>query len=291
MAIVKPDGSLSGAMDDGVFRSYDGVTVLSSKPHDIRNPRSVSQQTNRLKLRNIISMYSCMKNALKDNFQGKAGCQSDYTRFQACNMTVKTAVYLTYDENVNHACVVAPYVVSFGTLPTIEYHLEEDWLVTDIDVTGMVVNEDATMSEFVELIPKRNPDFFRRGDKVGLIACFQKSLRKAIPGGYDLPVASCKYCEFELGVKDLTPVSEYMNGFEFRVNEENKLCFRRQGACGLAIVRTRGEGRKALSSVQTLAVNNPILEKYISEEQKQLAIASYANKKSRKSCHKSMPNF
>lgn len=282
MAIVKPDGSISGAMDDGVFRSYDGVTVLSSKPDVVRNPRSESQQTNRLKLRNIISMYSCMKTALKDNFQGKSGCQSDYTRFQSCNMTVKTAVYLTYDENLNHACVVAPYVVSFGTLPTIEYHLEDDWLVTDIDVNGMVVDECATMSDLSELIPLRNPDFFRRGDRVGLMACCQKTLRKAILGGYDLPVASCIYREFELGVKDQTPVSQYMPDFEFRINEDNKLCFRSQGACGLAVVRKRGEGRKAFSSVQTLAVNNPMLEKYTSDEQRQLAIASYVNKKSRK---------
>lgn len=281
MAIVKPDGSLSGAMDDGVFRSYDGVTVLSSKPHGIRNPRSVSQQTNRLKLRNIISMYSCMKDALKDNFQGKAGCQSDYTRFQACNMTVKSAVYLTYDENVNHVCVVAPYVVSFGTLPTIEYHLEEDWLVTDIDVTGLILDEKTAMYVFKEYLLD-NPDFFRHGDRVGLIACYQECAQKPTRNSCDLYRAYCEYCEFELSGKDTTPVSEYMNGFEFRVNEENRLCFRRQGACGLAIVRTRGEGRKAFSSVQTLAVNNPILEKYTSDEQKQLAIASYANKKSRK---------
>ncbi len=281
MAIVKPDGSLSGAMDDGVFRSYDGVTVLSSKPHGIRNPRSVSQQTNRLKLRNIISMYSCMKDALKDNFQGKAGCQSDYTRFQACNMTVKSAVYLTYDENVNHVCVVAPYVVSFGTLPTIEYHLEEDWLVTDIDVTGLILDEKTAMYVFKEYLLD-NPDFFRHGDRVGLIACYQECAQKSTQNNCDRYRAYCKYCEFELGGKDTTPVSEYMNGFEFRINEENRLCFRREGACGLAIVRKRGEGRKAFSSVQALAVNNPILEKYTSDEQKQLAIASYVNKKSRK---------
>lgn len=280
MAIVKPDGSLSGAMDNGVFRSYDGVTVLSSKPHGIRNPRSELQQMNRLKLRNIISMYSCMKDALKDNFQGKSGCQSDYTRFQGCNMTIKSAVYLTEDENLNHVCVVAPYIVSFGTLPTIEYHLEEEWLVTDIDVAGLKLDEKTAMYHFKEFLLD-NQDFFRRGDRVVLIACYQKCVQKSTQNSFDLYRANCEYCEFELSGKDTTPISQYMNGFEFRINEENKLCFRRQGACGLAIVRTRGEGRKAFSSVQTIAVNNPILERYTSEEQKQLAIASYAKKKSK----------
>ena len=231
MAIVKPDGSLSGAMDNGIFRSYDGVTVLSSKPHGIRNPRSVSQQTNRLKSRNIISMYGYMKNALKDNFQGKAGCQSDYTRFQACNMTAKSAVYLTYDENENHVCVVAPYVVSFGTLPTIEYHLEEEWLVTEIDVTGLNLDDETAMYYFKEYLLD-NQDLFRHGDKVVLIACYQECVQKSTQDSCDRYRANCEYCEFELSGKDTTPVRQYMNGFEFRVNEENKLCFRRQGACG-----------------------------------------------------------
>lgn len=268
MAKVKPDGSLSGIMDDGVFRSYNGQTFLCSRPDSVHNPRTLSQQTNRLKLRNIINMYGSMNGALKDNFQGKTGRQSDYTRFQGCNL-LQTAVYVTYDDRF--ACVVAPYVVSFGTLPSIGYHLEGEWLVTDIDVAGLELNADTKLSKLSECLLKTSGRF-SLGDRIELIACRQTN-------AMNLPRATCKYCEFVLDDKNYISLSQILNGFELRVNEENKLCFRREEACGLALVHKRGEGCETFASVQSLAVDNPLLERYTSEEQKQLSIASYAKKK------------
>ncbi len=268
MARVKPDGSLSGIMDDGVFRSYNGQTFLCSRPNRVRNPRTLSQQTNRLKLRNIINTYGTMKDALKDNFQGKTGRQSDYTRFQGCNL-LQTAVYVTYDDRF--ACVVAPYIVSFGTLPSIGYHLEGEWLVTDIDVAGLELNADTPLSQLSCCLLKTS-GLFSPGDRIELIACRQTGPVKS-------PRVLCKYCEFVLDGKNDILLSQVLNGFELRVNEGNKLCFRREEACGLALVHKRGEGRETFASVQSLAVDNPLLERYTSEEQKQLSIASYAKKK------------
>ncbi len=268
MAKVKPNGMLSGSIGNTILRNYNGMVVASEKPDRVRNPRTLAQQTNRLKLRNIINLYGSMKDALKDNFQGKTGRQSDYSRFQACNLS-QTAVYLTNKDNF--VSVVAPYVVSFGTLKMIEYHLEGEWLVTDIDVEGLNLEADAKLGRLSSALLK-SPELFILGDRMELIACYQTNL-------VDSPRTFCKYCEFVLDKNSDMPLDELLNGFELRVNEDNKLCVRREGACGLAMVRKRGEGRDASTSVQFLAVNNPLLEQYTSEEQKQLAIASYAKKK------------
>lgn len=268
MAKVKPNGMLSGSIGGTVLRNYKGTVVASERPDRVRNPRTQSQQTNRLKLRNIINMYGCMKEALRDNFQGKTGRQSDYSRFQGCNL-LQTAVYLTSRET--YASVVAPYIVSFGTLPMIGYHLEGDWLVTDIDVDGFDPETDEMLCQLsVKLLKSSN--LFSLGDRVELIACSQNN-------NNNFPVATCKHCEFVIDKFSDVPLEQLLNGFELRVNDENKLCFRREDACGLAIVRKRGEGYDTAASVQFLAVNNPLLEQYTSEEQKQLAIASYAKKK------------
>lgn len=268
MAKVKPNGMLSGTIGNTILRHCNGTVVVSEKPDRVRNPRSLAQQTNRLKMRNIINLYGSMKDALKDNFQGKTGRQSDYSRFQACNMS-QTAVYLTYRDNF--ASVVAPYVVSFGTLKMIDYHLEGEWLVTNIDVEGLDTDADTKLRQLSSALLK-SPELFISGDRVEMIACYQQN-------AMDSPRTTCKYCEFVLDNNSDMPLDELLNGFELRVNEENKLCLRRNGACGLAIVRKRGEGREASTSVQFLAVDNPLLEQYTSEEQKQLAIASYAKKK------------
>ena len=268
MAKVKPNGMLSGKIGNTVLRNCNGTVIASEKPDQVRNPRTLAQQTNRLKLRNIINLYGSMKDALKDNFQGKTGRQSDYSRFQACNMS-QAAVYLTFRDNF--ASVVAPYVVSFGTLKMIDYHLEGEWLVTDIDAQGLDIDADTRLRQLTSVL-LRSSELFISGDRIELIACNQTNVM-------DSPRTVCKYCEFVLDSNNDMLLDELLNGFEIAVNEDNKLCFSRAGACGLAMVRKRGEGRDASTSVQFLAVDNPLLEQYTSEEQKKIAIASYAKKK------------
>jgi len=268
MAKVKPNGMLSGKIGNTVLRDYNGTVIASQKPDTVRNPRTTLQQTNRLKMRNIINMYGVMKKALKDNFQGKTGHQSDYSRFQGCNLS-RPAVFLTFQEN--DGSVVAPYAVSFGTLAMIDYHLDGEWLVTDIDVEGWSPASENMIRHLSECLVE-NSILFSNGDRIEFIACYQDYIN-------NFPMARCEYCEFQIRHDDSTLLSNVLNGFELRVNEQNKLCFKKAGACGLAMVRKRGEGRDTSTSVQFLAVNNPLLANFTSEEHMQLAIASYAKKK------------
>ena len=54
------------------------------------------------------------------------------------------------------AQVVAPYIVSFGTLPQVEYELKDNSLVTNISLGDLSVTPDTTVSEIALAIVKNN---------------------------------------------------------------------------------------------------------------------------------------
>lgn len=276
MARVGINGALSGLMGDAVFRNFNGQTYLSARPDKVNNPRTENQQTQRLKLRNIINIYGAMKDALKDNFQAKAPRQSDYTRFQACNLS-RPAVYMTMHEgDWNRGSVVAPYIVSFGTLPAIEYHIEDGWMVSNLKVSTLMLNPDTSILDLTSAITTENEDW-KKGDTLEIITCTQKVMTGNEPNTY--PYTQCSHANIHLTNDFKKPLASLLNGIEIKVNEDGCLCVKIPSEGGAALVRKRGEGRDTMTSVQLLEICNPTFDTYHSEERKQLAIASYAKKK------------
>lgn len=275
MAKVGVNGALSGLMGNAIFRNFNGQTHVYAKPDKVSNPRTINQQTQRLKLRNILNIYGVLKDALKDNFQGKTGRQSDYTRFQGCNLS-QPGVYMTMDEGfIHYGSVVAPYVVSFGTLASMEYHIEDGWLVSDIRAKGLNLEKQPTLMELASTIIAENEEW-KKGDILEVIFCNQKEITDDTS---TLPYARCMYVEIPLYTNSRDSLADYLKKIEIKVNEDGLLCFRVPTFVGAAIVKKRGMGRDTMTSVQSLVVDNPIFDKYHSEEQKQLAIQSYAKKK------------
>lgn len=276
MAKVGVNGALSGLMGNAIFRNFNGHTHVYVKPDKVSNPRTINQQTQRLKLRNILNIYGVLKDSLRDNFQGKVGRQTDYTRFQGCNLS-QPAVYMTMREGfVFRSSVVAPYVVSFGTLASMEYHIEDGWLVSDIKAEGLNLEEHSTLMEFASTIIAENEDW-KNGDILEIIFCDQ--IEKQYDENTMMPYASCMFVEIPLNSGSRDSLAGYIGKLEIKVNEDGLLCFRTPSFVGAAIVKKRGVGRDTTTSVQSLVVNNPVFDKYHSEEQKQLAIESYAKKK------------
>jgi len=276
MARVGINGALSGLMGDAVFRNYNGLTYLCSRPDKVRNPRTENQQAQRLKLRNIINLYGTMKDAMKDNFQGKAPRQSDYTRFQACNLS-RPAVYMTmYEGDWNRGSIVAPYIVSFGTLPSIEYHIEDGWLVSDLKVSTLNLEPDTSIMDLTSAITTENEDW-REGDTLEIITCEQRVITGDEQNAR--PYAHCNYANIRLTNEFKKPLASLLNDIEIKVNDDGFLCVKVPSEGGAALVRKRGEGRDTMTSVQSLEICNPTFDTYHSEERKQLAITSYAKKK------------
>ena len=124
MAILEQNGNYSGKISNVVYKNYNGKIVVCHKQTTYRDAKAEGQVVYRVKMRNIQNIYASLKESLRGNFQDKTGRQTDYSRFQGVNMQ-KPAVYLNKSEVAMKAQIVAPYIVSFGTLPPIGYELKE----------------------------------------------------------------------------------------------------------------------------------------------------------------------
>ena len=109
---------MAGSVGDFTFKQLNGQTVVSEKVTNMRNPRSDGQMKTRTKFTNIVAMYSLIRPRLRKAFETKPAGVSDYNMFMKVNMQ-KEPVYLTKQQVAGGACVVAPYQITQGSLPSI----------------------------------------------------------------------------------------------------------------------------------------------------------------------------
>lgn len=259
------------------MKSYNDTTIVCARPTRVHNPQTRAQMMQRTKKQNIVNVYGQMKPALKDNFQGKVGKQSDYTMFVSCNLS-QQPVYLTEKETLlGQTQVVAPYVVAYGKMLPIGYHLDDEWLVSDINATGLQLDGSTMVSQFADSIIANNDDW-KAGDILEFICCRQ--LTKADPYGTGtVPHAECDYANIDLNKKDRSSLSKALDRIELRINEEGYLCMRATGEGGFAMVHKRNTVKGVATGPQSMVVRNQLLENYSSDEHCEAAIKSYTKKK------------
>ena len=198
MAILEKNGVITGSVDDVVYKNYNGKVVVCRKQTTYRDAKTEGQVVYRVKMRNIQNIYASLKESLRGNFQDKTGRQTDYSRFQGVNMQ-KPAVYLNKNEVAMKAQVVAPYIVSFGTLPQIEYEIKDNSLVTNISLGDLSVTPDTTVSEIALAIVKNN-DGWEYDD------CLEFMVVRQSEG--KTPTAKCSFAHLSLDRNDTSKLSE-----------------------------------------------------------------------------------
>jgi hypothetical protein len=270
MARVEKNGNFSGTIDNVVYRNYNGTIVACQKPTTYRDAKTEGQVVYRVKMRNIQNIYAALKEALRGNFQDKVGRQTDYSRFQGVNMQ-KPAVYLSKNEVAMKAQVVAPYIVSFGTLPQVEYELKYNSLVTNISLGNLSITPDTTVSEIVLAIVKNN-DGWEYDDCLEFMAVKQSEGKT--------PTAKCCFAHLSLDKNDTSKLSDALivrnaSQIELGSSEEGFLQMNVSDNAGFAIIRKRMASKGLMTSTQELAINNPLFDQYHSEKSKQKAMDSY----------------
>ena len=270
MAILEKNGVITGSVDDVVYKNYNGKVVVCRKQTTYRDAKAEGQVVYRVKMRNIQNIYAALKEALRGNFQDKTGRQTDYSRFQGVNMQ-KPAVYLNKNEVAMKAQVVAPYIVSFGTLPQIEYEIKDNSLVTNISLGDLSVTPDTTVSEIALAIVKNN-DGWEYDD------CLEFMVVRQSEG--KTPTAKCSFAHLSLDRNDTSKLSEALvvrntNQIELGSSAEGFLQMNVSDNGGFAVIRKRMASKGLMTSTQELAINNPLFDQYHSEKNKQKAMDSY----------------
>lgn len=274
MARVENNGNYSGTINNVVYRNYNGTIVACQKPTAYHDAKTEGQVVYRVKMRNIQNIYASLKESLRGNFQDKTGRQSDYSRFQGVNMQ-KPAVYLNKGEVAMKAQVVAPYIVSFGTLPPVAYSLKDNMLVTDISLGNLTITPDTTVSEIALAIVKNN-EGWELGDCLEFVAVRQMEGKT--------PTAKCIFAHLVLDKNNTAKLSEAVvvrdaNQIELGSSAEGFLQMNASDNGGFAIIRKRMASKGLLTSSQELAIKNPLFDQYHSDQRKQKALDSYGVKR------------
>lgn len=134
----------------------------------VSNPRTASQMSQRVKWSQLVAFYRANADWMKYAFETKTPQQSEYNKFMQLNVA-NSRVYFTKQQAAGGSCVVAPYIMTQGSLPSIEFTAESgSWPCNIYYPTGSTLIATTTISEFSQKIIAQNPAI-RNGDQLSFI--------------------------------------------------------------------------------------------------------------------------
>jgi len=268
MARIK-NGILSGALSDLVIRKRGKEQFVYSRPEEVNNPRTKRQQAQRCKFLNIINCYRqfAEKGMLKNAFEDKKDAQTDYSRFQGLNLKQR-AVYLTKEEGQRLWAIVAPYVVSQGSLISIGEYIADGVLHTDLSLGDLEITPDTTVGDLYRAL-KANNDEWQRGDELWWVACHQQ---RSEYEDDNRPWTDCNVHRVQL----FNYSKKLSEAWGARISKDSGGCLCHEVGTGGYTFIHRREGEKKVSvSSQQLLVCNPLFDEYNSEAQMEKAVKSF----------------
>lgn len=160
-------GYASGKVGSLVFARRLGQQVTRPYNGSPANPKTRAQMQRRIKWANIINMWRLMKPLLQMGFQNRKTTQSDYNKFVSLNVNQSEA-YLLKDEARQGATLLAPYIITSGTLGV---RSMRSAAITDVAV-GDINLASATIGQLSTAVIANNQGF-QIGDQVTVFALGQ----------------------------------------------------------------------------------------------------------------------
>lgn len=254
-----------------------GQTRSRELAPQVSNPRTQAQMTQRVRWANLVSFYRANKSWSKYAFETKAQNQSEYNKFMSLNVA-SSQVYLTKSEAASGACVLAPYVVTQGSLDAIEQNLVDAGIVTNLyyDDTANI-RPNTPVNDFSNYLVANNPGL-RYGDQLSVIRLYQ--LANPTSG---VPYVQLRKYELVLSSDNTRQIREYLPAeLMFLTTVEGKKAITidkvgRYGAITFVLSRTVG-GKTYVSTQRLICVGLEALQAYYSsDDQLRRAIVSYGD--------------
>ena len=134
----------------------------------VANPRTASQMGQRVKWSQLVNFYRANGSWMKYAYETKTPQQSEYNKFMQLNVA-NSNVYFTKQQAAAGSCVVLPYIMTQGSLPSIEFTAESgSWPSNIYYPAGSAIVETTTVAEFSGLLISQNPAI-REGDQLSFI--------------------------------------------------------------------------------------------------------------------------
>lgn len=263
-------GYSRGKVGSLVFARLKGQQITRAYNAKPLNRKSLLQQTQRSKMGNLTAFYRGLVALLDHSFTSRSPLQSSYNAFIGENLR-SSSVFLTRAQVNNGACVVAPYIISKGTLPAIETTGTGDASITNIAVGSLgSVTQSTTVAQFAQALISNNANI-QEGDQLSYVSVVQNTNSNT-----SMPQIQSGLYEVTLSLADSTPILSLMplqalsirNGYLAHGTHVNN--------GGFAWILSRRVGGVLVCSTQRLILNSDSLySTYSSSAQREIAAVSY----------------
>lgn len=279
MGKVKSGGirNIIGRVGGNVYYMNKGQNIARELAPAISNPQTAAQQEQRMRWANLVSFYRANQPWMKRGaFESKKQTWSDYNAFVSANSKV-SPVYLTKQQAEQGGAVVAPYIVTKGSLPSVALFSWEgqDVFCSDLYVGDLTISGTTTAAQLSAAL-RENNNVLQEGDQLSFILNIQGSN----PDG--MPFITARYYEFIIDSSDSRTIAELgLDGviLDDTYEDVQRLCFAHHGAvCGGAIIVSRTTSGNIKVSTQSLVLTQAMqtyLAGYTSDAALQRAARSY----------------
>lgn len=261
-----------GRVGDATYYVSKGQQIVRQARNDSNYGetarRSEAQQERRIMWANLVNFYKASAEWMPAAFETKNRAQTDYNKFMSVNMN-NARIALTKAQAAAGACVVDGFLVTQGSLPSVEITRTDDAWYTNIGLGTLQIDNNTTNAELTAALIDNNTNI-QEGMQISF-ASYQQSF-----DAMDTPRVICRLYEITLSLTDQSKVRSYLpdfcstsvNGMLGTSNNISKGGF-------AYIVSDKRAGRVRVSTQYLQVYNSEAIVLFTSEMQRRQAIASY----------------
>ena len=272
--VTGQSSDLSGKVGNITYMQTKYGTVAFPSKKKAKVPRRSERQMEiRTQWVNLGAVYRQFHQTLKKAFED-VGQMSAYNAFVQANINV-VKVYISKQERLNGGSVLAPYLITRGSLDSIYWETNpNNVLVTSINLGELVIDAETTVGALSQAIIAGNMDW-KNGDQLSFFYGVQ-----TIDAVTSVPRARIQGYKLVLNVTSTQKVWETVMGSGLTVHGFATV----DGFLGMsqaitngaaAWVHSRENGSNLLVSSQYLYVDSAVLEAYMNGSAFDASVASY----------------
>lgn len=255
-----------------VIYQVNGQTLMRQLAPAVSNPRTDAQMATRVRLANLVAFYRVSAKWMRGAFENKAANQSDYNAFVSANASAN-AVWLSKSQVEAGTCIVAPYVISRGSMGEIRQSVTATQIASNLYTGELTISAATTIAELSAALIANN-NGLQNGDQLSIIQYIQNT---GTGGAYSVV---CRAYEVILSTTNTLPLLNYLpvDILTTTGGDNSALAILTAsfvGGASFILSRTQG-GRILVSTSQvSLTANNTIYTAMTSSTQKDAAVRSY----------------
>lgn len=279
MAKVKSAGlrNYVGRLGGSVYYMNKGQNIGRELAPEVSNPRTPAQMRQRMKWANLVNIYKANRSWMGHlSFEAKPQIWSDYNAYMSANIG-QNPVYLTKQAAEAGDVVLAPYIMTKGSLPVIEYAYSAGDDAAETNIAMGNLSDTFTVAELAAEIVGSNPEW-QYGDQLSIVFMYRGTAPNPIVDAVELildPEDNRTLSEVETAYSSLDNIL-YMtdtNTLGFIMGEG--VSFVRKAIC---IVHSRTTSGRTAVSTQSFLLNTEAMLEFIqmgTDEQFNYAADSY----------------